>query len=155
MPSSRQLDDIDVRLVSALSDEPRAPAITLAERTGLSRNTVQARLSRLESVGALRSFEHRVDPATLGYPMTAFILVTVTQRKLDEIGANLGSIPEVLEVLGLSGAADLLVRVAARDADDLYRIAGRILDIDGVEKTTTSLVMRQLVEYRVAPLMRR
>ena len=38
-------------------------------------------------------------------------------------------------------------------ADDLYRIAGLILDIDGVEKTTTGLVMRRLVDYRLSPLL--
>lgn len=54
---------------------------------------------------------------------------------------------------GLSGVTDLLIHVVARDADDLDRIAGRILDIDGVEKTTTSLVMRQLVDYRLTPLL--
>ncbi len=59
----------------------------------------------------------------------------------------------MVEVHGLSGATDLLVHVVARDADDLYRIAGRILDIDGVEQTTTSLVMRKLVDYRVTQLL--
>lgn len=54
---------------------------------------------------------------------------------------------------GLSGVTDLLVHIVARDTDDLYRVAGRILDIDGVEKTTTSLVMRSLVDYRVGPLL--
>ena len=59
----------------------------------------------------------------------------------------------MLEVYGLSGVTDLLVHIVARDADDLYRIAGRILDIDGVEKTTTGLAMRRLVDYRLSPLM--
>ena len=45
-------------------------------------------------------------------------------------------------MLRLSGPTDLLVRVAARDADDLYRIAGQLLVTDSVERTTTSLVMR-------------
>jgi hypothetical protein len=69
--------------------------------------------------------------------------------------AALREVPEVLEVLGLSGPTDLLVRVAARDADDLYRIAGQLLVTDSVERTTTSLVMRTLVEHRVAPLVQR
>ena len=56
-------------------------------------------------------------------------------------------------MFGLSGVTDLLVHIAARDADDLYRIAGLILDVDGVEKTTTGLVMRTLVEYRLTPLL--
>jgi DNA-binding Lrp family transcriptional regulator len=79
-------------------------------------------------------------------------MVTVTQRKLTPIAKALQGIPEVVEVHGISGVVDLLVHIAARDADDLYRIAGRILDIDGVEKTTTNLVMRRLVDYRLTPL---
>jgi hypothetical protein len=50
---------------------------------------------------------------------------------------------------------DLLVQVVARDADDLYRVAGALLAIDGVERTSTSLVMRRLVEHRVDPLLRK
>lgn len=147
------VDAVDARILTALNGDPRAPGITLAERTGLSRNTVAARLAKLETDGALQSFERRIDPAAVGHPLAAFILVNVTQRKLGAIADALAAVPEVLEVLGLSGAVDLLVRVVARDADDLYRIAGRVLDIDGVEKTATSLVMRELVEFRLTPLL--
>lgn len=154
MPSpDRLVDDVDARILGALVKNPRATVVALAEATGLARNTIHARLARLESAGALRSMERRIDPAALGYPLTAFIMVTVMQRKLDAIGVALGDIPEVLEVHGLSGVTDLMVHIAARDADDLYRVAGQILDIDGVEKTTTGLVMRRLVDYRVAPLL--
>jgi DNA-binding Lrp family transcriptional regulator len=148
------VDPIDARILLALNDDPRAAAVTIAERTGLSRNTVQSRLARLESNGVLQPFERRIAPAALGYPLTAFILTTVTQRKLSSVAAELAAIPEVLEVLGLTGAVDLHVHVVARDADDLYRIAGRILDIDGVEQTNTALAMRRLVEFRVTPLIR-
>ncbi|CAM2764636.1 Lrp/AsnC family transcriptional regulator [Mycobacterium simiae] len=151
--SQRIVDDTDARILRALVAAPRATAVALAETTGLARNTVHARLTRLESGGVLQSFERRIDPGALGYPLTAFIMVTVTQRKLDRIGDALAGVPEVLEVHGLSGVTDLLVHVVARDADDLYRLAGQILDIDGVEKTTTGLVMRRLVDYRLGPLL--
>ncbi|BAH51861.1 Lrp/AsnC family transcriptional regulator [Rhodococcus opacus] len=147
------VDSLDARILEALSADPRATVIALADKTGLSRNTVQARLGKLEKQGVLQSFERRIDPAALGYPLTAFILTNVTQQKLSQIAAALDGVPEVVEVHGLSGATDLLIHVVARDADDLYRIAGRILDIDGVEKTTTGLVMRQLVDYRLTPLL--
>jgi DNA-binding Lrp family transcriptional regulator len=55
----------------------------------------------------------------------------------------------------LSGVADLMIHVVARDADDLYRIAGHILGVKGVRRTTTALVMRNLVGYRIAPLVTR
>lgn len=148
-----RVDAIDAKIIKALSDDPRATVIALADTTKVSRNTIQARLSRLESERVLRSLERRIDPAALGYPLTAFILTRVTQRKLAQIADALEQVPEVIEVHGLGGVTDLMIHVVAREADDLYRIAGRILDIDGVEQTTTSLVMRKLVEYRVTPLL--
>lgn len=154
MTNQKQIDAVDARILRALAADPRASVVALADATGLARNTVHAHLNRLETDGALRSFERRIEPAALGYPLAAFIFVTVVQRKLAPIAKDLEGIPEVLEVYGLSGVTDLLVHIAARDADDLYRIAGRILDIDGVEKTTTGLVMRRLVDYRLTPLLK-
>jgi DNA-binding Lrp family transcriptional regulator len=155
VPSTHRADGVDARLLLALTEEPRATTVALAERLGLSRNTVQARLARLDERGALDSFERRIDPAALGYPLTAYVTTRVTQRGLDDAGAALADIPEVLQVQGVTGQTDLLVHVVARDADDLYRIAGQILAIPWVERTDTALVMRELVDYRIEPLLRR
>ena len=153
MSTETRVDTLDARILKALNADPRATVIALADRTQLSRNTVQARINKLEQLGVLRSFERRIDPATLGYPLTAFILTRVTQRKLAAIAQALEQVPEVIEVQGLAGATDLLIHVVAREADDLYRVAGQILDIDGVEQTNTSLVMRKLVDFRLTPLL--
>ncbi|WP_053207914.1 Lrp/AsnC family transcriptional regulator [Jiangella muralis] len=155
MPTHDRLDATDARLVAALTESPRATVLALADRLGLSRNTVQARLARLEGAGVLDSFERRVVPRTLGYPLTAFVTTQVTQRFLDEVGAALADIPEVLQVHGISGPTDLLVHIVATDDTDLYRIAGQILAIPGVERTNTALVMRELVPYRITPLLAR
>lgn len=148
-------DSIDARLLLALTRDPRATTIALAERIGVSRNTVQARLNRWHDAGALLPFDRRIDPGYLGYPLRAYMLTHVKQRRLGEVSAALRDVPEVVEVHGLSGAADLLIQVVARDADDLYRIAGRILGIKGVRRTSTSLVMRELVDYRLVQLIDR
>jgi DNA-binding Lrp family transcriptional regulator len=150
-----EIDATDARLLLALAESPRASVLALAEQLALSRNTVQARLATLEARGVLGSFERRIDPAALGYPLTAFVTVQVVQRMLAEVAAALHEVPEVVEVLGISGPTDLLVQVVARDADDLYRISGQLLGTDGVERTSTSLVMRRLVEHRLAPLLER
>ena len=86
--------------------------------------------------------------------MQAVVLTRVKQRMLDEVAAALAQVTEVVEVQGLSGSVDLLVRVVAREADDLYRVAGQTLDIRGVRRTRTALVMRGLVDYRLAQLIR-
>jgi DNA-binding Lrp family transcriptional regulator len=153
--NQNRIDATDARLLLALVTQPRASAVTLTGQTGLSRNTVQARLARLEEQGVLNSFERQVPPAVLGYPLTAYITTQVTQRRLDEVAAALAGIPEVLQVDGISGQTDLLVHAVAADADDLYRIAGQILAIPGVKRTNTALVMSELVSYRITPLLRR
>lgn len=149
------LDTLDAKILMALTADPRATVLALSHQVGASRNTVQARLARLTRREALTSFERRIKPSALGYRLTAFITTTVTQRSLNDVAAALRDVPEVVEVFGLSGQVDLLVRVVAIDADDLYRIAGQILATPGVERTNTALVMREMVEYRLTPLLRR
>jgi DNA-binding Lrp family transcriptional regulator len=151
----RSLDATDARLLLALSDNPRATGLELAQRLSLSRNTVQARLAALENQPTLHAFDTRVQPGALGYPLTAFITTQVNQHRLTEVGNSLSAVPEVIEVHGLTGATDLLVRVVARDPDDLYRIAELVLGIPGVERTSIALSMREMVRYRVAPLLNR
>ncbi len=150
----RNVDATDAQLLLALADNPRATGLELAQRLGLSRNTVQARIAGLES-GRLRSFDTRTHPVVLGYPLTAFITTQVNQHMLTAVGNALAAVPEVIEVHGLTGNADLLVRVVARDPDDLYRLAELVLGISGVERTSIALSMREMVEYRVAPLLHR
>lgn len=129
--------------------------MALAQRVSLSRNTVQARLARLWEGGAVRSFERSVNPAAVGYQLSAYVMITVVQQKNDQVAVDSETIPEVVEADGISGPVDMVVRVVARDADDLYRVAGRVLAIEGVERSETSLVMREMIKYRVSPLLER
>ncbi|WP_062213040.1 Lrp/AsnC family transcriptional regulator [Streptomyces sp. NBRC 109706] len=149
----RHLDATDARILRALNHEPRATVLALAQRLGLSRNTVQARMTRLEREGVLRPFECRIDPAALGYPLTAFVTAEVEQRRLTEVGVALTRITEVTEIIGLSGDMDLLIRVIASDAEDLYRVAGHILACPGVLRTRTSLAMRELLPLRLTQVL--
>ena len=148
-------DAVDRALLTALSADPRATVVALADRLALSRNTVQARMSRLEASGAFLSFERSIDPAPLGFPLEAFVSVHVRQKQLADVVAEIAGIPEVIQAHGLSGSVDLLVRVVCRDAHDLFRIDGEILAIDGVERTETSLSMGELIPFRITQLLRR
>lgn len=149
------LDHTDARLLLELVGNPRATGVELAQRLGLSRNTVQARLARWDSLGVLAGFERRVAPRAIGYPLSAFVAIVCDQHRLDNVVEALADIAEVTEVCGMTGPTDLTARVVATDADDLYRIAGQILRIPGVERTNMALVIRELVGPRVEPLLRR
>lgn len=147
------LDHIDLELLAALSGDPRATVVALADRLGLSRNTVQARMARLERAGVFLSFERSISSTALGFPLEAFINVQLRQVEIPRITEELAAIPEVVHAHGLSGQMDLLVRVACRDARHLFDVDARVLAIEGVERTETHLVMGEVIPYRLTPLM--
>lgn len=151
----RTFDSTDRRILVALADDPRSTNVSLADRLGLSRNTVQARVAELERNGAFLSFERRISPTAAGYPLAAFVTVHVQQQKLAAIVEHLAGIPEIVQAHGLSGPSDLLLRVVCTDAEDLFRITGAIQSTDGVERAETSLDMGELIPYRLRPLLTR
>ena len=148
-----KLDRTDARMLLAMCDAPRATGVQLAATLGLARNTVQARLSRWDQERVLAPIDRCVSPRDLGYPLKAFITAVVDQHRLDDVIAALETIAQVTQVTGLSGAADLLIGVVAVDADDLYRVAGLVLAVPGVERTTMSVAMHEVVAYRTRPLL--
>ena len=147
------LDRVDLELLHVLAEDHRATVVALSERMKMSRNTVQARMTKLERSGVFGSFERAMLPEALGYPIEAMISIVVRQAELPRITTELAAIPEVLHAHGLSGQVDLLARVAAHDTQHLFAIDARILAIDGVERTETSLVMGEVIGYRVRPLL--
>ena len=147
------LDRIDLELLAALADDPRVTIVALAERMSLSRNTIQARMARLEQSGVFLSYERAFSPDVLGFPLQAFVSIGVRQTGLPRIINELARIPEVVQAHGLSGSIDLLARVACRDARHLFDTDARILSIEGVERTETSLAMGEVIPFRVAGLI--
>ncbi|WP_449280495.1 Lrp/AsnC family transcriptional regulator [Leucobacter sp.] len=150
-----KMDRVDRALLAALAKDPRATVVALADQLNVSRNTVQARMAKLESSGAVLGYERAFSPAPWGYPLQAFLSIGVRQVRLPQIVEMLGEIPEVLQVHGLSGRVDLMALVACRDTAHLFDLDASILAIDGVERTETAFVMRELVPYRVLGLVER
>ncbi len=153
--SMHSYDAIDLTLLKALIDEPRASNAALAERTNLSRNTVHARMKRLVDNRAFLPFDRMISTTPLGYALNAWITMKVHQPHLQRIADELREIPEVLQATGLAGPNDLQLYVACRDAHHLFQVEAAILAIEGVERTETTLSVEELIPYRVRPLLQR
>lgn len=149
------LDSLDARLLLLLSDEPRLGVLECARRLGVARATVQSRLDRLTERGALQGFPPELDLAVLGYGLTAFAILEITQGKRTEVAEALTAIDEVCEVHATTGDGDLLVRMVARSNDDLQRVIDDIVAIPDVQRTSTSIALSTPVAPRVRPLLER
>ncbi len=155
MTSSKQFDSIDAKILVALDDDPNASITQIAKTVGLSRNTVHARLQRLEKDGTLEGFSLRVSPRSLGLPMLAFVSLTIRQHEEEVAVEGLKKIPEIVEVHFTTGDADLFARVVARDTQDLHRVMGLILNTPGVGRSSTRISLGPAMDFRVRPLLER
>lgn len=148
------LDVLDRALLQLLLDEPRLGVMETARRLGVARGTAQARIARLERDGVLRDWAPAVDPAGLGYAVTAFTTLEVHQGSgTAQITEHLRSVPEVLEAHTTSGQGDLLLRIVARDHADLQRVLDVITGTQLVARTSTAISLTTQVPYRVAQLI--
>jgi DNA-binding Lrp family transcriptional regulator len=148
------LDGLDAKILLALIETPDATTVALAQRLSVSRNTIQARLQKLND-GVLDSFQRRISPRALGYEVTAFMNASIRQGYDKETMAALSEIDEVIEIYATTGDADLRLTVVATSSDDLYRVNQLILDIPGIVRTSTAVVLREFLGYRTKALLQR
>ena len=126
-----------------------------SRRLGVARGTVQARLDRMQAHGVITGFGPDIDPAALGYGVTAFVTLEIRQAGgHDPVSHGLAAIPEVLEVYTITGPGDMLCRVVARTNADLQRVIDAIVDVAGVVRASTVIALDTPLGYRVLPLVR-
>jgi DNA-binding Lrp family transcriptional regulator len=153
--SPRRVDALDAALIELLATEPRVGVLEASRRLRVARGTVQARLDRLQERGVITGYGPDVDPAALGYEVTAFVTLEIRQAGgHDPVAERLAAIPEVLEVHTITGAGDMLCRVVARSNADLQRVIYAIVSAEGVVPSATQISLATQVPYRVIPLVR-
>src|SRR5579859_2818858 len=149
------IDRLDAALIELLAAEPRVGALEASRRLAVARGTVQARLDRLQDRGVITGYGPDVDPAALGYEVTAFITLEIRQvGGHDPVAERLTGIPEVLEVHTITGPGDMLCRVVARTNADLQRVLDAIVSVEGVVRSATVISLATQVSYRILHLVR-
>lgn len=147
------IDRLDAQILSELTSDARIGIAELATALGVSRNTVQARIRRLEESRVLLGFRPIVNLAAIGMPVQALISLELDQRKMMSIIAGLKALPQVLEVRIQAGREDLSVEVAIESLEALQQLTAAVVAIDGVRKTTSSFSVATPIPYRVQPLL--
>jgi DNA-binding Lrp family transcriptional regulator len=123
----------------------------LTRQLGVNRGTVRARLDKLQQRGIICGFD--LDVRAMGYEVLAFVSLEIAQGRLEDVAKHLREIPEVLEIHSVTGPGDLHCRVAAHTNDHLQRIIGRILEVPGIDRTTTQIALAEQLRRRVLPLV--
>jgi len=144
-----KLDDIDLKILSIIQDDARAPISKLAKQVGLSPPSVHERISKLEERGVIAEYVAVLDAKKLGKSLTAFIGITLDRTccKDEDVINTLKMIPEVQEVHRIAGEEDLLLKVKIEDTSALEKmLINEVTGIKGVAKTRTMIALSSPVE---------
>ncbi|MDQ3040049.1 MAG: Lrp/AsnC family transcriptional regulator [Pseudomonadota bacterium] len=131
----------DELLLSLLRENARASTAEIARRLGLSRTTVQNRIERLERQGVISGYTVRVNDDYERSRIRAHIMVTLHPKKMPAVVRTLEAMPEVRELHSVSGEHDLIALAVAATIGDVDVLTDAIGAIDGVERTTTSVIL--------------
>jgi DNA-binding Lrp family transcriptional regulator len=135
------MDRYDRALIAELDAVTRPNVLELSRRLRLSRNTIQARLDRLQMSGAIVEFAPVIDLNVLGFGVLAFTTIEIAQGAETAVLEGLVAIPEVLEVHKITGPGDLLCRIVAGTNEHLHDVLERALATPGIRRTTTALAL--------------
>ena len=150
------MDATDRKILAELQQDGRLSVTELAERVRLSVSPCHRRLRELERSGAISGYRAHLDASTLGLTFEALVFVTMRAADggtLDAFEAAVAAIPNVTQAQRLFGDPDYLLRVIARDLTAFQKLYDEHLTaLPGVQRLSSTLVMKSVVENRPLPL---
>lgn len=150
------MDKLDRKILAELQMDGRLSLTDLAERVGLSLSPCHRRLRSLEQSGAISGYRAQLDAEALGLTFEALVFVTMRDGDRDTVAAfedAVAGVPNALRVQRLFGDPDYLLQVVARDIREFQRLYDEQLSaLPGVQRLSSTLVMKNVVENRPLPL---
>ena len=140
------MDSIDEAVIRCVLRNARATYTEIGKAAGLSASAAKRRLDRLVSSGAIRGFTAIVDPQALAWHTEAFVEVYCAGNPTPaDLRRALDDIPEVVEACTVSGAADAMIYLLARDIPHLEQAIQRVRATAPVERTESAIVLSRLL----------
>lgn len=146
------IDEIDAKILNIIQQDARIANAEIARQVGLAPSAVLERVKKLEERGVIRGYAAEIDAAQVEYGLTAFVAVR-TKDCCAENDLALAAIAEVLEVHDVAGDYSYLLKVRAKNAEELAKLLrGKIRSIPNVTDTKTTVVLQTLKETTALPL---
>jgi len=132
------LDKKDRLIIEALQQDARQSLSALGKRIGLSQPAVSERVKKLEDLGVIRGYSARVDLRAIGFRLQAIVRVRTTHQHIQKYVSLFESMPEVLDVVRVTGDDCFVVRCAFAEPEDLERVVDALATHGSI---TTALVL--------------
>jgi DNA-binding Lrp family transcriptional regulator len=140
------MDEIDVKILKALTADARLSSRQIAKRCDISIGTALSRIKKMESEGIIKGYTALLDQEKLGYELTVVTEITVSKGRLLEMESEIARIPNVCCVYDLTGLADAAIIAKFKNREDLSKFTKHLLSLAYVERTNTHVVLTTIKE---------
>lgn len=142
MIENSEIDELDLKLLSALQTNARSTFAELGEVVGLKASSVHDRVKRLEARGYVRRYSAQLDGQRLGLGLTAFVsCYTSADTGYEEFTDAVKQLPEVCEVHSVAGEETYFLKVMTRSTAHLDDFLSRLKQLRGLIRSKTMIVL--------------
>jgi Lrp/AsnC family transcriptional regulator for asnA, asnC and gidA len=140
------LDEIDHRVIAILQQDGRAPFAQIAQQLNVSPGMIRVRYNRLVEMGVLHVVAI-TNPLRMGYQTMALIGIKTEGDKLMEIADRIAGLEEVIYLIIVSGAYDIIAEVVCRDQNHLLQfLTERLYKIEGIRESESFMHLKIVKE---------
>ncbi|MCC6447315.1 MAG: Lrp/AsnC ligand binding domain-containing protein [Chitinophagaceae bacterium] len=149
MTMNKQLDDIDLKILSILMKDAKTPFTDIAKQLFVSSGTVHVRMKKMEDLGIIKGFSLQLNYHKLGYDITAFLGIYLNKSsQYDIVAKQLTAIPEIVDLHYTTGNYSMFVKLICKDTEHLRKILmDKIQKIEDITRTETFISLQESV-YR-------
>ena len=140
------LDDTDRQLISLLQINARESIAELARKLNVARTTVIARIERLEKSGVITGYTIKLGQDVMAHELNAYVGIQLQPKSNRDVIGKLERIPEIVLLCAVSGEFDCVAWIKASTPEQLDHILDEIGNVEGVTKTTTSIVLARKID---------
>jgi Lrp/AsnC family transcriptional regulator for asnA, asnC and gidA len=137
---NKEIDEVDLNILSSLQENSRMPFTRIAEKFGVSDATIHLRVKKMEDLGVIEKYTIIINEQAIGQPVTTYVLIRVDPGTVEEVCMNLRELDEVYEVCEIHERYDILVKVRGSGLEDirntLIQKIRSITDVVGSEAYT-------------------
>ena len=146
-----KIDNLDKKILSILSKNARIPFKDVATECNVSRAAIHQRVQHLIDGGVITGSGFDVNPKSLGYSTCTYVGITLEKGSMyKNVVEELQHIPEVVECHFTTGPYTMMVKLYARDNEQLMELLnGRLQDITGVVSTETLISLEQSIKREI------
>ena len=151
MQKIEKIDALDKKILSILSKNARMPFKDVATECNVSRAAIHQRVQRLIEIGVILGSAFNINPKALGYNTCTYVGITLERGNMyREVAKQIALIPEIVECHYTTGSYTMLVKLYARDNEQLMSLLNHQLQgIPGVVATETLISLEQSIKREI------